>query len=88
MPVKIQSISTYTSSVQSISLCENEEILHRVKEERNKLCTMKRRKASWIGLNLFKNCLLKHVIEGKTEGRIEVTGGRRYKKILDDIKKH
>jgi hypothetical protein len=50
---------------------------------------MKRRKVSWIGLILFKNCFLKHVTEGKTEGRIEVTGrrGRRCKKILDDIKK-
>jgi len=64
--------------------------LHRVKEERYKLCTTKRNKARWIGLVLFKNCLLKHVVEGKREGRIEVTGrrGRRCKKILDDIKKH
>jgi hypothetical protein len=74
MPVKIQSISTYTSGLHSVSLCENEEILLRVKEEKYKLCTMKRRKASWIGLILFKNCLLKHVIEEKTDGRMEVTG--------------
>jgi hypothetical protein len=73
----------------SISLRENEEILHRVKEERNKVCTTKRSKASWIGLVLFKNCLLKHVIEGKREGRIEVTGrrGRRSNKLLDDNRK-
>jgi hypothetical protein len=34
------------------------------------------------------NCLLKHVIEGKIEGRIEVTGrrGRRSKLLLDDLK--
>jgi len=25
-------------------------------------------KANWIGYNSFKNCLLKHVIEGKMEG--------------------
>jgi hypothetical protein len=33
------------------------------------------------------NCLLKHAINGKTEGRIEVTGrrGRRSKKLLDDL---
>jgi hypothetical protein len=50
---------------------------------------MKRRKASWIGHILFKNSLIKHAVEGKIEGRIEVMGrqGRRYKKILDDIKK-
>jgi hypothetical protein len=35
------------------------------------------------------NCLLKHVIEGKIEGGIEVTGrqGRRRKQLLDDMKK-
>jgi hypothetical protein len=40
----------------------------------------------WIGHILRRNCLLKHVIEGTTEGRIEVTGrrGRRSKKPLDD----
>jgi hypothetical protein len=33
------------------------------------------------------NCLLKQVIEGKIEGRIEVTGrqGRRSKQLLDDL---
>jgi len=39
------------------------------------------RKANWIGHNLCKNCLPKHVTEGNVEGRIEVTGrqGRRCK---------
>jgi hypothetical protein len=46
----------------------NEEVLHRVKEERNILHTIKGRKANWIGHILRRNCLLKHVIEGKTEG--------------------
>jgi hypothetical protein len=54
----------------------NEEVLDRVKEERNILQTIKRRKANWIGHSLHRNCLLKHVIEGKLEGRIEVTGRR------------
>jgi len=37
---------------------------------------------------LGRNCLLQGVIEGKTEGRIEVTGrrGRRHRKLLDDLK--
>jgi hypothetical protein len=37
---------------------------------------------------LRRNCLLKHVIEGKLEGRIEMTGrrGRRHKQLLDDLK--
>jgi hypothetical protein len=35
-----------------------------------------------------RNCLQKHVIEGKLEGRIELTGrrGRRRKQLLDDLK--
>jgi hypothetical protein len=66
----------------------NEEVLHRVKEERNILHTIKRRKANWIGHMLHRNCLLKHVIEGKVEGRTEMTGrrGRRRKQLLDDLK--
>jgi hypothetical protein len=42
----------------------NEEVLHRVKEERNIVHTINRRKANWIGHILRRNCLLKHVIEG------------------------
>jgi hypothetical protein len=66
----------------------NEEVLHRVKEERNIAHTIKRRKANWIGHILRRNCLLKHVIEGKLEGRIEMVGrrGRRHKQLLDDLK--
>jgi hypothetical protein len=59
-----------------------------VKEERNIVHTIKRRKANWIGHILRRNRLLKHVIEGKLEGRIEMTGrrGRRPKQLLDDLK--
>jgi hypothetical protein len=65
----------------------NEEVLHGVKEERNIVHTIKRRKANWIGHILRRNCLLKQVIEGEIEGRIEMTGrrGRRYKQLLDDL---
>ena len=45
----------------------NEE-LHRDKEKGNIIQTVKRRKANWIGHILRRNCLLKHVIEGKIEG--------------------
>jgi len=48
----------------------NEEVLHSIKEERNFLQTVKRRKANWIGHILRGNCLLKHF----TERKIEVTG--------------
>jgi hypothetical protein len=68
----------------------NEEVLHRVKEERNILHTIKRRKANWIGhiRVLRRNSLLKDVIEGKLEGRIEMTRrrGRRRKQLLHDLK--
>jgi hypothetical protein len=66
----------------------NEEVLHRVKEERNIIRTIKRRKANWIDHILRRNCLLKNVIEGTLEGRIEMTGrrGRRRKQLLDDLK--
>jgi hypothetical protein len=66
----------------------NEEVLHRVKKERNIVHTIKIIKANWIGHNLRRNCLLKHLIEGKLEGRIEMTGrrGRRRKQLLDDLK--
>jgi hypothetical protein len=68
----------------------NEEVLHRVKEERNIVHTIKRRKANWIGHIWRRNCLLKHVIEGKLEGRIEMTGrrGGRRKQLLDNLKEN
>jgi hypothetical protein len=52
----------------------NEEVLHTVKERRNILDTIKQRKANCIGNILRRNCLLKQVMEVKTEGWVEVTG--------------
>jgi len=48
----------------------------------------KRIKANPIGYILRRNCLLKHVIEGKTEGRTEATGrrGKGRKQLLDNLK--
>ena len=43
----------------------NKEVLHRVKEERNIVHTIKRRKGNWIGHILRTNFLLKRDIEGK-----------------------
>ena len=64
----------------------NEEVLHRVKEERNILHTVKIRKANWIGLSLRGNCLMKHIIGGRIAGGIQVRGikGRKRKQLLDD----
>jgi hypothetical protein len=58
----------------------NKEVLHRVNEERNVLHIIKRRKGDRSGNILSRNCLLKHVIEGKIKGRIEVKG-RRGRKV-------
>jgi hypothetical protein len=44
----------------------NEEV-SRVKDKRNILQTIKRRKANLIGHSLRRNCLLIHVIEGEKE---------------------
>jgi hypothetical protein len=44
----------------------NEEVLLRVKEQRNILHEVSKRKANWIGHILLRNCLLQRVIEGKT----------------------
>jgi hypothetical protein len=48
----------------------------RVKEQRNILHEISKRKANWIGHILRRNCLLLQVIEGKIKGGIEVTGRR------------
>jgi inosine/xanthosine triphosphate pyrophosphatase family protein len=65
-----------TEKIRWTDRVRSEEVLHRVKEERNILHTIKRRKANWICHILRRNCRLKHVIEGKVEGRIGVTGRR------------
>jgi len=41
-----------------------------------------------LSCSLFRNCVLKHVIEGKIKGEMEVTRrrGRRRKKLLDGLK--
>jgi len=67
----------------------NEDVLHRIKEERIILHTVKRRKANCIGHILCRNCHLKYVIEGKIGRSIGVAGrrGRRRKQLLDDLKK-
>ena len=56
-------------------LVKNEEELCGVKEDRNILHKIKRRKSTWMdGHVLLSNYLLKHTTEGKIEKRIEVKG--------------
>jgi len=66
----------------------NEGVLLRVKEQRNILHEILKRKANWIGHSMRRNCLLQRVTEGKIQGGIEVTGRqvRKRRKLLDDIK--
>jgi hypothetical protein len=51
----------------------NEDVLLRVKKQRNILHEIRKRKANWIDKILSRNCLLQRVIEGKIKGGIEVT---------------
>ena len=66
----------------------NEEALLRVKEQRNILHEIRKRKANWIGHILRRNCLLQRVTEGKIQGGIEVKErrARRRRKLLDELK--
>jgi hypothetical protein len=66
----------------------NEDVLLRVKEQRNSLHEIRKRKANWIGHILHRNCILQQVTEGKIQGGIEVTGrqGRRRRTLLDGLK--
>ena len=57
----------------------NEEVLQSVKEQRYILHKIKIRKAHWIGHILCRNCLLKHVMEGKDRGKDRRDGKLRKK---------
>jgi hypothetical protein len=65
----------------------NEEVLHTVKQERNVVHTIKRRKSNWTGHVLRRNCFVKLVL-GKIERTVEVTGirQRRDKQLRDEFK--
>jgi hypothetical protein len=59
--------------MEKISLTDNvrnEEELFRVKEQRNILNEMSKRKANWIRHILHRNCLLQQVIEGKIKREV------------------
>jgi hypothetical protein len=53
--------STWTDRVK------NEDVSHRVTEERNILHTVNRRNVNWIDHVLHSSCHLKHLIDGKIE---------------------
>ena len=60
-------------NVRGTDLMKNR-VLHRVKNERNILHRIKPWKANWTGHTLCRNCLLKHVAEGKRGEEIEGKG--------------
>jgi hypothetical protein len=80
--------SPYAFVISWTDHVRNEDVLLRVKEQRNILHEIRKRKVNWIGHILRRNCLLQQVIGGKIQGGIEVTGrqGRRRRKLLDDLK--
>jgi hypothetical protein len=55
--------------------------VQRLKKKRNILYTVKRRTPNWIDKILCRNCLLRHVIEGK----IEEKARRKGKQLLGDL---
>jgi hypothetical protein len=67
---------------------KKKKVLLRVKEQRNILHEISKRKGNWIGHIVHRNYLLERIIEEKIKGGIEVTGrqGRRRRKLLDDLK--
>jgi hypothetical protein len=75
----LESLQMYCWKIEKIS-CTNcvkvEEVLYGTKEESSILHTINRRKGTWIVHILRNNCLLRHVIEGKIDEMVEVTGGR------------
>jgi hypothetical protein len=57
--------------MEKIGLTEhvrNEEVLLRVKEQKNVLREISKQKANWIGHILHRNYFLQRVIEGKIKG--------------------
>jgi hypothetical protein len=57
--------------------CKEEEILRRVKEERNIIHTLKRRRADWVGDILRRNGLLKDVIKERRRNRSDGKTGKK-----------
>jgi hypothetical protein len=70
-------VTTLSVGIEKISWTDhvrNEEVLLRVKEQRNILHEIRKQKANWIGHIGRRNCPLQRVIEGKIQEGIEVTG--------------
>jgi len=81
----------YTSLKGSVGPIVREVKKYYIKSRRIRMPYMppppKKRKDNWIGHILCRNWLLKHIIKGKVEGKIETTGrvGRRRKQLFVDL---
>jgi hypothetical protein len=58
-------INVWTDKIIWADRVKNKKELERVKVERNILCTIRRRQDRWMFVIWRRNCLPKHVIEGK-----------------------
>jgi hypothetical protein len=75
----LESFETWCWRMEKISWTDhvrNEDVLLRVKEQRNILHEIRKRNENWIGHILRRKCLLQRVTERKIKGGIEVTGRR------------
>ena len=59
----------------------NKEVLHAVKEGRNMLHKITRRKGNYFGHSLHRNFLLKHITEGKIKGGMDRSDKKMRKKV-------
>jgi hypothetical protein len=88
--MRIHTLTFFIVAYRSFSRdhVRNEEVLLRVKEQKNILHEISKWKAKGNGHILRRNCLLQRVTEGKIKWGIEVTGrrGRRRRKLLGDLK--
>ncbi|KAL1456898.1 hypothetical protein WDU94_001586 [Cyamophila willieti] len=64
----------------------NEEVLRRVGEERNILDTIKKRKRSWLGHILRRDCLQRRIMEGEIQGT-RSRGARKFGMLTDILEK-
>jgi hypothetical protein len=93
--IKVMLVQLLDQSNQENCAADHEELLRKQKIPRIFLSTnlngidLNRRPCNWICHILRRNCPLRHVIEEKIEGKMDVTGrqGRRLKQLLNDLRK-
>jgi hypothetical protein len=64
----------------------NEDVLITVKQQRNILHEISKRKTNWIGHILRRNYLRQQATEGEIKGEMTRTRGRKRRKLQDGLK--